>query len=387
MIYRQWDSDKKFKNQTIELAVRCFAEFIQHIFKVNFKFIPDSSNAIAFTSKNSKNIIGYNFSVEDVLKICSKDFELNLIVLYVKHKEQHFDSLVFKDYESLGNICFGENLSKWKSISNCKIEYSLLSLYISSTFEKINSPLFPTTFEHSPLSALYKKADIDIYKEPQSSKYGLIEISEYRNLFESTPRVFDFAANISFDLLGISDPLNEYLIMLKKAFDFKLSVKPNCHKCYNYINKTQLLLEYLEYGKYFNIAEFLSGKKIISQLYENKMDKLTVRIVGNDIYFEEILQEPIESEDEYVTQLFHFEIVNNGDMLSICHFDHEFIRYSIDDYCSRLENPEHKGNKIKTFKVDNANIPFDIRIIIAPLLINFKNTALVTEYFTGPMSS
>ena len=73
---RLWDSDKKFKNQTIELAVRCFAEFIQHIFKVNFKFIPDSSNAIAFTSKNSKNIIGYNFSVEDQIQLRLKFGEL-----------------------------------------------------------------------------------------------------------------------------------------------------------------------------------------------------------------------------------------------------------------------------------------------------------------------
>lgn len=142
-----------------------------------------------------------------------------------------------------------------------------------------------------------------------------------------------------------------------------------------------MILEHLEYGKKFDISDFISGRKMITNLYNDKMDKLTVKISGSDIYFEELLHEPIEYEDFYITQLFHIETYQKGEKLFIKHFDHEYIKYNLDEFCIRLDDPEQRGKKVKTFKIDNAEIPFFINFIIAPLVINFRNKSLLKEYF------
>ena len=51
------------------------------------------------------------------------------------------------------------------------------------------------------------------------------------------------------------------------------------------------------------------------------------------------------------------------DHIVITHIDHEFVFYSQEDYSKRMNNSDIKGNeyqKLKSFKIDGAEIPFDI---------------------------
>ena len=87
-----------------------------------------------------------------------------------------------------------------------------------------------------------------------------------------------------------------------------------------------------------------------------------------------------------VTQVIHCEYFKDSGSYFICHLDHEFIFYSIDEYEMRQRDPAQKGNarkRIKTFKIDKAMIPIsnDSNVLFDILELKFKNKQLVREYF------
>lgn len=77
------------------------------------------------------------------------------------------------------------------------------------------------------------------------------------------------------------------------------------------------------------------------------------------ISFEELCDDFKIFNDDVVTQLIHLEYEKVGNEYFITHIDHEYIIYTFDEYESRLSDNSQKGyKKVKTFKVDNAKIPF-----------------------------
>lgn len=106
---------------------------------------------------------------------------------------------------------------------------------------------------------------------------------------------------------------------------------------------------------------------------------------------------PFEGQDE--------EILTEQSESYITHIDHEYIFYSLDEFEKRTMNEHQKGSnqlRLKSFKVDNAHIPFSLNYYVTwkdekgkqlpevsvpficyVLNCYFKHTDLLREYFLG----
>ncbi|WP_449301623.1 hypothetical protein [Pseudoxanthomonas mexicana] len=148
--------------------------------------------------------------------------------------------------------------------------------------------------------------------------------------------------------------------------------------------------ESLEYGSLFNFDALRLPE--VSRLYDGGMydDSLWVRMdkPKQSLTFEELCSDFPEHENMVVTQLVHLQFFQENDQYFIHHLDHEYIRYTLDEYAMRTGDPSTKGHKkLKTFKIDKARIPFDFtfdgqHIVFLILDAYFKNKALIQEYFS-----
>ena len=65
-----------------------------------------------------------------------------------------------------------------------------------------------------------------------------------------------------------------------------------------------------------------------------------------------------------VTQVIHLQYSLECGNTYITHLEYEYIFYSVDEHEKRLGNVAQKGEvqtRLKSFKIDNAKIPFDSR--------------------------
>lgn len=267
------------------------------------------------------------------------------------------------------------------TLLNYNLEYGILYRLLWNLTLKLQNPLFVILPEFNKTKKLYEAKGYHLENEPQFKKYGLIEINENRSLLEAYPRILDFKYNISIDVVGVGGTIYHFLRILKQKYKFMLSLKPHLLYSYNRIFEAIPVLEALQRGKYFELND-IAQKEMVSQLYDFKKDSLWIRITKNDVTFEEILYDYPVYDDYYVTQVVHL-MFSKGTKLVISHLDHEFILYNEDSFEARQTKANIKGEKrVKTFKIDNASIPLDIKYVLAPILLMlFKNKELVDEYF------
>ncbi|GFE97857.1 hypothetical protein [Gluconobacter sp. Gdi] len=154
-------------------------------------------------------------------------------------------------------------------------------------------------------------------------------------------------------------------------------------------------LEELEVGSYFSFDALALPP--LSRLYdsENYNDKLWIKVEINEdeikyphsITFEEMCDEDVQVEGRIITQVIHLEFKKINSEYFISHLDHEFISYTTEQYKERRKNASIKGIRQKTFKIDDAQIPFEVKfedkyfifIVLDSLLKNKKN---ISEYFS-----
>ena len=89
-------------------------------------------------------------------------------------------------------------------------------------------------------------------------------------------------------------------------------------------------------------------------------------------------------QEAIVTKMIHIEFFNEENILYIKHIDFEYIFYSEDDFISRENNINQKGEKYmrqKVFKIDNAKISLDDLFLYYISYYSFTNTMLVNEVF------
>lgn len=149
-------------------------------------------------------------------------------------------------------------------------------------------------------------------------------------------------------------------------------------------------MEEMEHGSTLKID--VSDLPEVSKFYtiDNYEDSLWVRhdIEKQSLTFEEMLDDFEIVNQDVVTQVIHLEYKYLEDEYLITHIDHEFIVYTLDEYSERLSNPVKKGyKKIKSFKVDNARIPFmfkkDDEYFLYKVLDSYLvNKVLISEYFS-----
>jgi hypothetical protein len=145
-------------------------------------------------------------------------------------------------------------------------------------------------------------------------------------------------------------------------------------------------MEALERGALFDLSKL--NKPEVTKLYSTTYDTLWVKASDSDLTFEELIQDFVIEGDYIVTQVVHLEYSKMNGVDLISHIDHEYIYYTVDQYEKRQTDPNQKGearSRIKTFKVDDASIPFTLPdgrwFLYIVLERHFQNTALIQEYF------
>lgn len=232
----------------------------------------------------------------------------------------------------------------------------------------------------------YEKIGIDIRKEDaQFSKYSLVSLNENIQIFndKDSQTIRDeriglhFWINVPRKLLTSIEELIEKGMLSEIAFRI------------DYVSEYVPAMEEMEFGAPLRLkisslpklSKFYSTDKYENNLWvQHDAEKLSLT-------FEELMEDFEVVSENIVTQVIHLEYSSKGDDFFITHLDHELIAYALDDYQERLSNANIKGcRKIKTFKIDNSMIPFNINIgedlfLLQVLDSYFKNYELIREYF------
>lgn len=242
--------------------------------------------------------------------------------------------------------------------------------------------------DNSFIQEYFARLGSDATGKPSFERYGLITLSDDFTIYNSKEiRCLRYKNDPEqhYLYLNISKPLmSEFLNLLKLSWIGSIAFKITC------IQKFVPALEDLERGQCFALN--LHSLPEISMLYDgaNYDDRLYVKYSKSDLSltFEE-LDDDFRIVDEYVrTQVIHMQFIKRDGKYYIYHFDHEYIYYTIDEYEKRKTDPDQKGKKIKTFKIDNANIPLTYKtneiFFLYFILDNYlKHKRLLLEYFSS----
>lgn len=212
---------------------------------------------------------------------------------------------------------------------------------------------------------LEDSAIIDIYGDLVKTNYNLIPVEEHRELLGLKPaRIYDSKLDKTI-YVDISKKLASVLIALKEnGFASKIFVKGIGTAIYDGKVTHEALCEEVEKGSVFSLSK-ISGlpnvTKLYSQDYENQ---LWIAARNNELTFEELCEDFIVQAGGIRTQMIHLQFSACEKEILINHIDHEYIYYSLEEYDERRNDGKMrtKGSirkRIKTFKVDMAQIPID----------------------------
>lgn len=233
----------------------------------------------------------------------------------------------------------------------------------------------------------YQEIGIDINEEDnQFSKYNLLSLNENIEILNNkdSQTIRDKRINKYFWIPVSKKLLSSFEILIELNFVSDISFRVDC------ISEVIPAMEEMEHGSTLKID--VSDLPEVSKFYtiDNYEDSLWVRhdIEKQSLTFEEMLDDFEIVNQDVVTQVIHLEYKYLEDEYLITHIDHEFIVYTLDEYSERLSNPVKKGyKKIKSFKVDNARIPFmfkkDGEYFLYQVLDSYLvNKVLISEYFS-----
>lgn len=309
------------------------------------------------------------------IKYTPTNNELRSVILQnLQYKMPELDGVNIEQYQAINNkirgintLGFDDYLKKFEfrwvenSCNIIKSENYTGFLFLYYSYEQYQTRSKAFHLEQEIINELYKDR---FEKSSQFLKYGLIPIDDTRELLDiDPPRIYDKSLDKTIFLENIPLPLCSKLKGLYTNGKIKdLSLRLSSDNIFEGKNEMQTLLEEVERGRIFELINL--GEPEITKLYsKNYDDCLWIIIEEEDITFEELCND-FESRDEsIVTQVVHLKYENIGKTPTITHIDHEYIFYTLDEYENRLHNPKQKGNsqtRKKSFKIDNANIDFNL---------------------------
>lgn len=249
-------------------------------------------------------------------------------------------------------------------------------------FDRINEPA---------LLAIYQKMDINLKGiDAQFSKYGLLSFGDDFSIVNNkeSQTVIDRRVGLHYWI----DMPRDFLAAIEKAIEQQW-VKDIAFNVES-ISQSTLAFEDLEYGSLFSFEALKLPE--ISKFYDGESydDALWIRVdkLKSSITFEELCADFPELDEKVVTQVVHLEFFKEDEQYFICHIDHEYILYTLEEYANRERDWRVKGHKkLKTFKIDNARIPLDFRFgeryfLFLALDAYFENKKLIKEYFSAVQS-
>ncbi|WP_111894210.1 hypothetical protein [Acinetobacter sp. MB5] len=266
------------------------------------------------------------------------------------------------------------------------VDYSIGNI-LYSKYQAVNSRTAVLNFKYSQVvKSEYEKIGINICQEDdQFSKYSLIKLNENIQIhnYKDSQTIYDNRIGKHFWIKVPRKLLTsiEELIQNKMLSDISFRI--------DYVSDSIPIMEEREFGAPLRLQ--ISSLPKLSKFYSINEYENNLWISHDtgklSLTFEELMADFEVAGDDIVTQVIHLEYKALGEEFFITHLDHEFIIYTLDSYQERLNDANTKGHrKIKTFKIDNAMIPFDIKmnneLFLAQVLDSyFKNKELVQEYF------
>jgi nitrogen regulatory protein PII-like uncharacterized protein len=221
--------------------------------------------------------------------------------------------------------------------------------------------------------------------------YGLLKIDNSWVLKSGIPsRVFVPELDTHIILRHISMDLVELIAEWRKHMGFALSIRPDYNVCGDGIGEIGAICEEKDFGRSYSgkLTTIDSLTKYYDRDWNN--DWLLVFHDGQDITFEEILEDGPHDQDHFVTQIVHMQFEEEGGREFITHIDHEYAFYSepgIEVKRNKLQTKGEARTRYKTFKIDNAHIPYvneaNNNILYKVLTCYFAKGELVDEYFKG----
>lgn len=283
----------------------------------------------------------------------------------------------------------------WKNNVLSAAEYSrlapelILFSFMYGWYEMDTKETFIRYYHNCPLELYY--ADQDLHLKDQ---YGLIMVPNNWILkTEQSPKVYDPTRDTHVIVRYVPMSFFKYLSGVKEKYVFSLSLRPDYEICGDGIKDVMGLNEELEKGSTFQGA--LSTIPKTNCLYdaEQYQDCFIVSHIGQDITFEELLDDIILDNDSIVTQVIHMQYFIKDGVEYINHIDHEYVFYKLSEYENKRSLLGIKGEaqpRYKTFKIDNAEIPFtelaSDNILYQALMAYFTKIKLIDEYFDDKLS-
>lgn len=233
---------------------------------------------------------------------------------------------------------------------------------------------------------LYRDDERKILNTSNYQRYGLIQCTDDFVLKEGTPpKIYDTKKDTHLLVEFIPNTFFSYLKDLRNANAFDLALRPNYDICDYGVRDISVLLEgYTRWNDYKSGLDKIPPlTKFFDEQREN--DFIVIQSDSIGIVFEEVLEDfDIYSDDTVVTQGVHFKYKDG----KIVHLDHEYFFYSLDDFADKQVNLWKKGaarKRFKTFKIDEANLPYDEdpkkNIVYKTLHTFFKKHELIDEIF------
>ncbi|ACS80194.1 hypothetical protein [Maridesulfovibrio salexigens] len=398
----------------------------------NIKLLSGNSEVIdsdVFFSKYiEKDLCFADVIIPQTLAIQKTDWLKDLIVEYKKYKlkeekerskdkikrmakEGLMDHKSIRIYENaakrLRSYSFEEFLKENKEFFYCDLakiptiandfgyfEKTYAAYFIAEELYKYYKEEVDSVFykpEDCNLEKIYIKHGLDLNEiDIQYNKYDLFSVSGDIELkLSNLPKLYDNRIGNYILVNGVSEKIFGLLEKLYNAGAINsLAIRPNFRVVGDDIDNLMIALEELEVGNIFCFENLKAPS--ITRLYstDDYFTKLWVVIDGYNMTFEEIISDFIIYKDSIVTQVLHLEYTFVDDLPIIKHMDHEFIFYSVDDFEKRNKDHAQKGEiykRVKTFKVDNSNVPFILEdgscVLYAILDDIFKEKDLLREYF------
>ena len=300
----------------------------------------------------------------------------------IKTKKEYLDILDWEWFveNNCSTFCCIPDIKDWRWV----LLHYLYGYYIKDVYGR-----FLNYTKGCPLDTfLYQKGvNVPHFED----NYGLLSIDDSWVIKSGLPsKVYIPSINTHVILRHIPSDLLSLINNWRDVNRFDLSLRPDYYICGDTILDKQLLCEEKDFGKSY------SGKldtiDVLSKYYDRDWvnDWLLVSHSGQDITFEEILEDGPHDQENFVTQIVHMQygIDNNQEFIS--HIDHEYAFYSVPGLELKRNKLLAKGEartRYKTFKIDNARIPFvndsSNNILYKVLTCYFTKGDLVDEFFKG----
>lgn len=322
----------------------------------------------------------YKYQIRDLeyqLKniLCFQDF---FDFIYMEMKKYSF----YQDEFLKNNNVKQEEFFKYYPLFKCfEVLYS--DFKIRESREKILK-----FSANDKIREMYQKIGIDLKDDKNFDKYGLKTFEKsHMSIFcdkdnqllidDRIDKEFKKFFSILFNKRILLDCLN-YLFCEEKVIG-ELSFRID-----SITENSFLLLEEFDFGT--KLKTEIDNLPKISKFYNLETPKDNLWIFHDSkkkqIVFEELCDDFELLNDDVVTQIVHLEYQKIDSKYFITHIDHEYIIYTFDEYENRLSNNEQKGyKKVKTFKVDNAKIPFFYQYEHYQNCYESGNKIAVKDYF------